>query len=276
MLGRHWPSRRQVTKGASWRLCAICWSRGWTNRRGRFRQPLNAHLSLAGTDSRLSRQTRTVVSLSRTGCGWTWRFVWQSGSRVAGSASTSGAGGLRCQRSPARRNRRLTPVVGEVEGDVLGQTFGARMRDSRKQADARHLRGAIEDRGYQVLGSDGQDVPRTHPARGWLETGAFDKLGHDLGAVQFARQLGGEIERLAERITRLLDAGWTAVRVVTESRMAAPSRWAPKGGSPKASDREPLGSLRGDGRRIGTRRDPRPVALERRAVVRDAARRSLL
>ena len=110
----------------------------------------------------------------------------------------------------------VTPVAEEVAGDVLDQTFSAQFHDSRKPADASSLRSAMRARGYQILGGESQDAPSTHPARGWLETGEFDRLGHDLGAARFAHQLGIEIERLAERIAGLLDAGWTAVRVVTD------------------------------------------------------------
>ena len=110
----------------------------------------------------------------------------------------------------------VTPVAEKIEGDALVATFSARMHDSGKPANAPNLRGAMEARGYQILGDDGQDVPSSHPARGWLETGKFDSLGHQLGAVEFARQLGTEIERLEQCIARLLDAGWTAVRVVTD------------------------------------------------------------
>ena len=110
----------------------------------------------------------------------------------------------------------VTPVAEEIEGDVLGPTFGARMHGSRKPADASSLRSAMQARGYQILGGGGQDVPRSHPARGWLETGQFDRLGHDLGPARLARQLDTEVERLAERIARLLDVGWTTVRVVTD------------------------------------------------------------
>ena len=110
----------------------------------------------------------------------------------------------------------VTPVAEEVAGDVLDQTFSAQFHDSRKPADASSLRSAMQARGYQILGGESQDAPSTHPARGWLETGEFDRLGHELGAARFAHQLGIEIERLAERIAGLLDAGWTAVRVVTD------------------------------------------------------------
>ena len=109
----------------------------------------------------------------------------------------------------------VTPVAGEIEGDVLGQAFGARLKAAGKPADAPALRAALGARGYQILAGDGADAPRAHPARGWLEAGEFDTLGHQRGA-RLARHLEGELERVAERIERLLDAGWTLVRVVTD------------------------------------------------------------
>ena len=110
----------------------------------------------------------------------------------------------------------VTPVAAEIDGDVLDQTFSAQFGDSRKPADAASLRSAMEARGYQILVGQGPDVPSAHPARGWLEAGEFDRLGHRPGACRFARQLDAEIERLAERIVGLLGAGWAAVRVVTD------------------------------------------------------------
>ena len=109
----------------------------------------------------------------------------------------------------------VTPVAGEIEGDTLGQAFGARMKVGGKPADAPTLRAALEAAGYQILGGDGADAPRTHPARGWLEAGEFDTLGHQRGAL-LARDLERELERVAGRIERVLDAGWTSVRVVTD------------------------------------------------------------
>ena len=109
----------------------------------------------------------------------------------------------------------VTPVAGEIEGDALGQAFGARLKAAGKPADAPALRDAMAVRGYQILAGDGADAPRAHPAHGWLETGEFDTLGHQRGA-QLVRHLEGELERVAERIERVLDAGWTSVRVVTD------------------------------------------------------------
>ena len=123
----------------------------------------------------------------------------------------------------------VTPVAGELEGDELGQAFGARFKAGGKMADAPALRAALEAAGYQILGGDGSDAPRTHPARGWLETGQFDWLGHKRGA-QLARDLDREVARLGERIERVLDAGWTSVRVVTDHGWL----WLP-GGLPKVN-----------------------------------------
>ncbi len=108
----------------------------------------------------------------------------------------------------------VTPVAGEIEGDALGQAFGARLKTAGKPADAPALRDAMAVHGYQIL-AGGADAPRAHPAHGWLETGEFDALGHQRSA-QLARHLEGELERVAERIERVLDAGWTSVRVVTD------------------------------------------------------------
>ena len=109
----------------------------------------------------------------------------------------------------------VTPVAEQVEGDVLGQAFGVRLKASGRRADTPGLRAAMKADGYQLLEGAGSDAPLSHPARGWLETGAFDQLGHRMGAG-VASQLDKEIERLAERIERVLKAGWSAVRVVTD------------------------------------------------------------
>ena len=118
----------------------------------------------------------------------------------------------------------VTPASDEIEGELLGPAFGPRFRHSGKPADAPALRAALEARGYQILGGDGSDAPRAHPARGWLETGEFDTLGHQRGA-RLARDLDGELERVAERIERVLEAGWASVRVVTDHGWL----WLPEG-----------------------------------------------
>jgi hypothetical protein len=109
----------------------------------------------------------------------------------------------------------VTPVANLVRGNELREDFGAELAPEGRAADARNLRNAMQAAGYQILGSDTFDVPENSPARGWLETGEIDELGHKLGSL-LARQLDDEVERLANRINGLFEAGWESVRVVTD------------------------------------------------------------
>jgi len=109
----------------------------------------------------------------------------------------------------------VSPVALDIAGDTLGADFMPRFDRTAKAATAQELRAAIERRGYQLILPGTLDAPLTHPARGWLETGEIDSLGHKLQA-RLARQLPDELDRLADRILGLLDAGWKAVRVVTD------------------------------------------------------------
>ena len=109
----------------------------------------------------------------------------------------------------------VTPVAGSVTGGTLGEDFAASFESTGRPANARNLRDAMKERGYQVLGQEGLDAPLSHPARAWLEAGEIDRLGHHLQG-RLARHIPEEIERLAGRIRELLDAGWKGVRVVTD------------------------------------------------------------
>lgn len=109
----------------------------------------------------------------------------------------------------------VTPVADGVRGEALGEDFSAQIEKSGKPANAPNLRAAMVEGGYQILSAGSTDAPLSHPARGWLEAGEIDSLGHKLEG-RLARQLDEELDRLVERITGLLDAGWKAVRVVTD------------------------------------------------------------
>ncbi len=109
----------------------------------------------------------------------------------------------------------VTPVAEQVTGKQLGEQFEAFMVQENKAANAANLRAAMKTQGYQVISDGALDSPLSHPARGWLEAGDIDTLGHKLGA-RLAKQIPEELDRLADRIQRLLDAGWQSVRVVTD------------------------------------------------------------
>lgn len=109
----------------------------------------------------------------------------------------------------------VTPIASLVRGHRLEGDFAAALAPDGLPADARHLRAAMEQKGYQILGTGAFESPLTSIARGWIETGDVDTLGHQLGG-RLARQLDEELERLADRIAGLFDSGWSTVRVVTD------------------------------------------------------------
>lgn len=109
----------------------------------------------------------------------------------------------------------VTPVAESIGGATLGKDFEAQLEPDGKPANARNLRKFIEANGYQILGTDSLDFPVNDPARGWIEYGSIDALGHKLSA-RLARQIEEELDRLCDRIHALLQAGWLRVRVVTD------------------------------------------------------------
>ena len=110
----------------------------------------------------------------------------------------------------------VTPVAGEIAGGQLGATFQPTMKGSGRTARVKELREAMESAGYQIINAGTLDMPLDAGARGWLETGEIDKHGHHLRAVPFARQIERELDGLVRQVTRLLNAGWRSVRIVTD------------------------------------------------------------
>ena len=109
----------------------------------------------------------------------------------------------------------VTPVADLVRGAQLDEDFAAELAPNGLPADARNLRAAMQQRDYQILGAGSFDAPQASPARGWVEAGDIDTLGHKVGG-RLARQLGEELERLCDRIVGLFDCGWNTVQVVTD------------------------------------------------------------
>jgi hypothetical protein len=108
----------------------------------------------------------------------------------------------------------VTPVAGDITGARLGEDFGPAFKGGRS-VDAAGLRSAVAAKGYQVIAGDAGDWPLVQDARGFVEYGDIDTLGHER-QDSLPRQLEEQLERLVARITRLLEAGWTSVRVVTD------------------------------------------------------------
>ncbi|MBK9385766.1 MAG: BREX-1 system phosphatase PglZ type B [Planctomycetes bacterium] len=109
----------------------------------------------------------------------------------------------------------VTPVADVVRGRALREDFAVELALHGRAADAANLRAAMRERGYQVLDGEELETPQASPARGWCEAGDIDTLGHQVGG-RLARQIDEELERLCDRIERLLDSGWRSVQVVTD------------------------------------------------------------
>lgn len=110
----------------------------------------------------------------------------------------------------------VSPAADAIAGTALGGDLAPAFEATGRPVDAQGLRAAIERLGYQTFGAGTLDAPLGSPARGWLEWGRIDALGHETDATGFARRLGAELEDLADRVARLLDVGWAAVRIVAD------------------------------------------------------------
>ncbi len=141
---------------------------------------------------------RLTQRLEGRGCRVTRRHRWAALPTVTATAKTA-----------------VTPVTKEITAQELDPTFAPRLRASGKPVQAPLLREAIQASGYQILDPSDLGLPLKEGARGWIECGQIDERGHQLGA-QLARQLSDELDRLVEKITGLLNAGWKSVRVVTD------------------------------------------------------------
>ncbi len=103
----------------------------------------------------------------------------------------------------------VSPVVGRLgPGGALSPVPTAGGADLAISG----LRALLLAEGYQVL----VDGDTGDPAgRAWTEHGDIDELGHKQQA-KLPALLDGEVRSLCERITGLLEAGWTRVVVVTD------------------------------------------------------------
>lgn len=109
----------------------------------------------------------------------------------------------------------VSPAADSIVGDELLEDITPLFHKNAKPADSSTLRAALAEGGYQIGGSELDKWECREEAVGWSEAGALDRRGHDLGE-DLARQIGPEMERLVERIMQLFDAGWAAVRVLTD------------------------------------------------------------
>ena len=130
---------------------------------------------------------------------------------ITGTLSTRWAG---LPTVTATAKPAITPLIGEIQGQALPEDFAPTF-NSGKATSAAELRKALTAQGYTVLGDDELNIPSGPEARGWLEIGDLDHRGHQLND-DLPGQIQPEIERLALRIQKLLEAGWRSVKIVTD------------------------------------------------------------
>ena len=118
----------------------------------------------------------------------------------------------------------VSPIAADVKGVSLGEDFLPVTTDGEHPLTIRRFRQLLAASGYQVLIPTDTGDPS---GRAWTENGDLDTLGHSLQA-KLAARVDEEVDLLVERIEGLLDAGWRAVRVVTDHGWL----WLP-GGLPK-------------------------------------------
>lgn len=107
----------------------------------------------------------------------------------------------------------VSPISGKLSGEAIRADFAPTGPDGNA-LDSHRFAKLLQMETISRI-----DEPRLKPpdasARGWLETGRIDARGHDLGA-ELAGMLPAELDRVAETVERLLEAGWKAVRIVTD------------------------------------------------------------
>ncbi len=105
----------------------------------------------------------------------------------------------------------VSPLAGQIVGGMtLPETFAPTL-DGKEMTTAR-FRKALTQCGHDYLTGAETGEPS---GKAWTECGSIDARGHDM-QIGLAGQIPEELERLADRVIELLDAGWAKVRVVTD------------------------------------------------------------
>ena len=109
----------------------------------------------------------------------------------------------------------VSPIIGKLTGTTLPEDFCPEVGATGQPLTTDRFRKLLGEAGYTYFGSDRMGAPGNPEARGWTEFGQIDARGHDL-QIDLAAQIDDELERLCERVVGLLDAGWRAIRIVTD------------------------------------------------------------
>jgi hypothetical protein len=108
-----------------------------------------------------------------------------------------------------------SPAHGACSGKADAEDFTPIITSSNQPANASRLRDVMARAGVEILDQDQSKMAVSGEGGGWTETGKLDALGHSLDAL-LVRQIDPEIDSLLDRVSGLLSAGWSKVRVVTD------------------------------------------------------------
>jgi hypothetical protein len=108
----------------------------------------------------------------------------------------------------------VSPIAAKCKGAKLPPDFRPTGPDG-SELTSHSFNKLLDSSGYQKLKEGELLGPASAGARGWLETGRIDSRGHDLGA-ELASIISGELDRVVNLVEGLLDAGWKAVKIVTD------------------------------------------------------------
>jgi len=109
----------------------------------------------------------------------------------------------------------VSPIAEQIRGLNIPESFAPEIKATEQELTTARFRKLLDESGYQYIPASEMGDAGESEARGWTECGKIDSRGHDMKAA-LASQLDGEIERVIERIVELFDAGWRAIRIVTD------------------------------------------------------------
>ena len=110
-----------------------------------------------------------------------------------------------------------TPISKDVKGTASGEEFlpTIETKNGPRPAQGQVLLDRIVAGHVETLSAGEAPFPSGSEGGGWTECGKVDSLGHKVQG-ELPLHLENEIDRIADRVTELLNAGWKRVRVVTD------------------------------------------------------------
>ena len=105
-----------------------------------------------------------------------------------------------------------SPVAAWVAGKKEDEDFQPSVAADGKPLSTHNFRKLLADRGFQVLDKHETGEPT---GQAWVECGDLDHFGHEHGLL-LAKDMPNQLSRIAERLSELIEAGWTRFRIVTD------------------------------------------------------------